>query len=377
MAVSEIRTYILGYDYDKPWGSARVWFTHATQFLVEVRTDDGVVGWGTCSSPPTVVRAAIETVLAPLLIGQDPLQTDVLWSRMYHAVKDQGTKGVMIGAISALDTALWDIKGKVLGQPIHTLLGGKHRDSVPVYATGFYFTQDEDQVQVGAEEAVRFKEEGFTAMKVKLGLGIQKDIERVRAVRDAVGDEITLMTDASRAYNLPEAVKLGRKLEELDIAWFEEPISPEDLTGYAELCRTLDIPIAGGEAEFTKYGFRDLIVSRSLDVIQPEVGRCGGITEAKKIGALAEAFNIQNQPHNGFSPIETAASLQILASLPASPPSRYARPPYLELINVQNPIRDTLLTAALKPVGGWITIPDGPGLGVDVDREVLESYVVA
>jgi D-galactarolactone cycloisomerase len=374
--VERINTYILGYDYDRPWGSARVWFQKATQFVVEVITDDGIVGWGTTSSPPVVSRAAIESVLAPLIIGQDPFQSEVLWTEMYHRVKDQGTKGVMIGAISALDTALWDIKGKALGQSVSALLGGRLRERVPAYATGFYFTQDEDQLRVIADEAVRFKEQGFTAMKVKLGAGVDEDVRRVRRVRDTVGDDIVLMTDASRAYSLNNAVKLGRQLEEFNVAWFEEPISPEDLDGYAELCRTLDLPIAGGEAEFTKFGFRDIIAKRALDIIQPEVGRCGGITEAKKIAAIAEAFSMPNQPHNSFSPIETAASLQMLAIVPDSPTSRNTPPPYLEIINVQNPIRDNLLTAPFQLDNGWVTISDKPGLGIEIDRSALRHFLV-
>lgn len=377
MKVERINTYILGYDYDRPWGSARVWFTKATQFLVEVITDDGIVGWGTTSSPPIVSRAAIESILAPIVIGQDPFQSEVLWTEMYHRVKDQGTKGVMIGAISALDTALWDIKGKALGEPISRLLGGRLRERVPAYATGFYFTQDDDQLRVIADEAVRFQQQGFTAMKVKLGAGVDEDVRRVRRVRETVGDDIVLMTDASRAYSLHHAVKLGRQLEDFNVAWFEEPISPEDLDGYAELCRTLDLPIAGGEAEFTKFGFRDIITHRALDIIQPEVGRCGGITEAKKIAAIAEAFYMPNQPHNGFSPIETAASLQMLAIVPDSPTSRNTPPPYLEIINVQNPIRDNLLTAPLQLEDGWVTIPDKPGLGIEVDRTVLQQFLVS
>ena len=377
MKIDRIATFILGYDYDEPWGSARVWFERATQFLVEVTTDDGITGWGTCSGPPAVSRAAIETVLGPMLQGQDPFQSEVLWGEMYHRVKDQGTKGVMIGAISALDTALWDIKGKALGLPIHTLLGGKQRDRVPAYATGFYFTRDPDQVSVAVKEAGRFRDQGFTAMKVKLGLGVAQDSERVRRVRDAVGSDVVLMTDASRSYNLANAIKLGRLLEDLDVAWLEEPLAPEDLAGYAELCQTLDLPIAGGEAEFTKFGFRDILTHRALDIIQPEVGRCGGITEAKKIAALAEAFCIPNQPHNGFSPVETAASLQMLAVVPESPTSRYTPPPYLEIINVQNPIRDELLVEPLHPVDGWVTIPDAPGLGIEIDRQALERFRLA
>lgn len=376
MKVEKIATYILGYDYERPWGSARVWFTKATQFLVEVITDDGIVGWGTTSSPPAVSRAAIESVLAPIVIGQDPFQSEVLWTAMYHRVKDQGTKGVMIGAISALDTALWDIRGKALGQPISRLLGGRLRERVPAYATGFYFTEDDDQLRVIADEAIRFQQEGFTAMKVKLGAGVDEDVKRVRRVRETVGDDIVLMTDASRAYSLPNAVRLGRQLEQFNLAWFEEPISPEDLDGYAELCRTLDLPIAGGEAEFTKFGFRDIITRRALDIIQPEVGRCGGITEAKKIAAIAEAFSMPNQPHNGFSPIETAASLQMLAIVPDTPTSRATPPPYLEIINVQNPIRDHLLTTPFTLADGWVTIPDTPGLGIEVDRSALQHFLV-
>ena len=376
MKVTQLITHILGYDYDRPWGSARVWFERQRAVLVEVLTDEGIVGWGASSAPPEVCRAAIDGVLAPLVVGRDPFDSEAIWSDVYHRVKTHGTRGVLIECLSAVDTALWDVKGKALGVPVHRLLGGRVRDRVPAYATGFYFTRDEDQTRVAVEEGRRFYEQGFRAMKVKLGLGVARDVERFRAVRRELGDDVTLMTDASRGYTVSDALRLGRHLQDLGAYWFEEPITGEDLDGYVELARALDLRIAGGEEESTKYGFRDIIVRRAMDVVQPDLGRCGGITEARKIAALAEAWSIQCIPHVGFTPISAAASLQLLALTPDLPTSRFAEPPYLEVINVQNPLRDELLVEPIRVTDGWVDVPSGPGLGVEVDRATLHRFTV-
>ncbi|MCC6175790.1 MAG: mandelate racemase/muconate lactonizing enzyme family protein [Chloroflexi bacterium] len=376
MKVTQIATHILGYDYDRPWGSARVWFERQRAVIVEVLTDEGIVGWGASSAPPEVCRVSMDSVLAPLVVGQDPFNSERIWSDAYHRVKTHGTRGVLLECLSAVDTALWDIKGKALGVPVHRLLGGRVRDRVPAYATGFYFTQDEDQTRVAIEEGRRFYEQGFRAMKVKLGLGVARDVERFRAVRQEVGDDVTLMTDASRGYGVSDALRLGRHLQDLGAYWFEEPITGEDLDGYVELARALDLRIAGGEEESTKYAFRDIVTRRAMDVIQPDLARCGGITEARKIAALAEAWSIQCIPHVGFTPISAAASLQLLALTPDLPTSRFAEPPYLEIINVQNPLRDELLTEPIRLVNGWVDIPSGPGLGVEVDRAALRRFTI-
>jgi D-galactarolactone cycloisomerase len=375
--VTEIKTHIVGFTYDRPWGSARAWFEQARSALVEVVTDEGIVGWGAPGAPPEVCRVAIDTVLAPRVVGQDPFQSEVIWGDVFHRVKSHGTAGVLIECLSGIDTALWDIKGQATGLPVHKLLGGRIRDRVPAYATGFYFTSDPDQVRVAIEEARRFYEEGFRAMKVKLGLGIARDVERFGAVRRELGDEVALMTDASRGYNVSDAIRLGRHLQDLCAYWLEEPIAREDLDGYVELCRTLDVPIAGGEEEFTKFGFRDILVRRAMDIVQPDIGRCGGITEAKKIAALAEAWSVPCVPHVGFTPVSTAAALQLLAIIPDTPTSRFAAPPYLEIINVQNPLRDDLLVSPIRQQDGWVEIPTAPGLGIEVDRDALRRYTVA
>jgi D-galactarolactone cycloisomerase len=375
--VTEVKTHIVGFTYDKPWGSARVWFERSRSILVEVLTDEGLVGWGSCSAPPDVARAGIESYVAPRVVGRDPFQAEAIWAELFHGMKSHGTSGVLIEALSGVDIALWDLKGKAVGLPVHLLLGGRMRDRAPAYATGFYFTGDEDQTRVAIEEGRRFYEEGFRAMKVKLGLGVRKDAERFAAVRRELGDDVTLMTDASRGYTVSDAIRLGRHLEEHGAFWFEEPIGGEDLDGYVELCRSLDVPIAGGEETCTKFGFRDIVARRAMDIIQPDVSRCGGFTEAKKILALAEAWSIPCVPHNGFTPISIAAGLQLLAVVPDMPSSRYASPPHVEIINVQNPLRDGLLVEPIPIRDGWIDIPTGPGLGVEIDRDALRRFTVA
>jgi hypothetical protein len=226
-------------------------------------TDDGVTGWGEAFAqglePPEIAAVTIDKALRPLIVGANPLDTEVLWHRMYHTTRDYGRKGSVVAAISAVDIALWDIAGKVRGEPIHALLGGAFRTRVQPYATGFYRIRGQGEAQRLAEEALRHFEAGFTLMKVKLGYGVDDDIASMEEIARAIqGKPVRLMVDTNHAYGRAEALRLGRALDEYDLRWYEEPVVPEDLRGYAELRSKLATPIAGGENEHTLYGFREL-----------------------------------------------------------------------------------------------------------------------
>ena len=219
-------------------------------------------------------------MLKSQIVGKDPFDVEVIWEHLYNRVKDYGLSGNTICGISGIDIALWDIIGKACNKPIHKLIGGSFRNQVQAYATGIYFENMDRLVEDAVEEAKGYAEQGFKAVKMKIGLGsLKKDLERIEAVKEAVGEDVLLMVDANHCYNVPTAISLGRELEKLNIYWFEEPISPEDIDGYVEVTRTLDIPIAGGENEFTKFSFRELIVRRAMDIIQPDVCAAGGITD--------------------------------------------------------------------------------------------------
>ena len=347
--------------------------------LVEVLTDDGVSGWGEAFAqglePPQIAVAAIEHALKPLVVGANPLDTEVLWHRMYHATRDYGRKGSVMAAISAVDIALWDIAGKVYNRPIYQLLGGAFRTQVQAYATGFYRISGQGEAARLGEEAIQHAEAGFNAMKVKLGYGVDDDMAVMRAVRHALGDrKVTLMVDTNHAYGVAEAIRLGRALEEYDLRWYEEPVVPEDLAGYRELRQVLRIPIAGGENEHTLFGFREFLAARCVDIAQPDIGSAGGFTACRHIVALAHAHGVQVNPHVWGSAIAQAASVQLIAAVPVAHHSVFAQEPILEYDRSSHPFRQQLVAEPLQQQNGWVAVPSRPGLGVAIDRTVLDRY---
>lgn len=379
MKIKTVTSHILSSPVEKPFTSSRGWLykTRGT-CLVEIETDDGITGWGECYGPSAVAKAFIDTQLAPRIIGRDPFDVEVLWEELYNRIKDYGPTGMSIAAISGIDIALWDIIGKACNKPVHKLIGGAFREEVEAYATGLYFTDMARLTEEAVEEAQGYVRDGFKAVKMKIGLGsIEKDYSRVAAVREAVGPDIRLMVDANHCFSVPVAIRLGRKLEELNIEWFEEPISPEDIEGYVEVTRALDMAVAGGENEFTRYGFREAITRKAMDIVQPDVCAAGGLTECKKIAALASAHGVECVPHAWGSAVGLAATLHFLASLPDQPPSLFSFPPLLEFEQCENPFRDHLATEPIHQVEGRVKIPTGPGLGIEIDRSVLERYRVS
>ncbi|MCC6353743.1 MAG: mandelate racemase/muconate lactonizing enzyme family protein [Verrucomicrobiae bacterium] len=341
--------------------------------LVKVTTRDGVVGWGEGYGPAGVVRAGVE-FLAPLVVGEDPLQGENLWQRMFLRSVDYARRGVLVAAISAIDVALWDVRGRLLGLPVSVLLGGRRRESVRAYATGMYFSEAAGQIGALAREARGYADAGFSAIKMKVGLSVQEDIANVGAVREAVGEGVELMVDANHAYNLREAVALARAIEPFRIGWFEEPLSPEDYEGYRELRDRTTIPIAAGECEYLRSGFLQLFRNRSVDVAQPDLCAAGGLTEVKKIAAMAEAFGVEVAPHSWGTGIAIAAALQLLSNMDVAPGRMKMAEPILELDRTENPLRDELVVPRFEPRGGRVDVPAAPGLGVEVDEALLGKY---
>lgn len=378
MKITEVIAHQLHVNVDEPFTSSRGWYYKSKGALVvEIRTDTGLVGWGDCYGPAAINRAIIENVLKVGLIGRDPFDVEVLWEELYNKIKDYGLTGMTIASISGIDIALWDLIGKAVKQPIHKLIGGAFRTQLQAYATGLYFKDMNRLNEEAVDEARGYVEQGFKAIKMKIGLGsITKDIDRVAAVRDAIGKDVQLMVDANHCFNVPQAVAIGRELQKLDIFWFEEPISPEDLDGYVEVTNKLDMAIAGGENEFTKFGFRRILEKRAMDIVQPDVCAAGGITECKKIATLAQAHSIQCVPHAWGTAIGLAATMHYLASLPFTPPCLVPVPPMLEYEQTFNPFRDELSSTDLTHKGGFVTVPNGPGLGIEINRDVLERYKV-
>jgi len=380
--IVDIRIHPLRTPLETPFAFSQGWVRHRSSTIVEVITDDGITGWGEAFAqglePPQIAAAVIDSALKPLVLGADPLDTEVLWHRMYHATRDYGRKGSVTAAISAVDLALWDIAGKAHGVPVHKLLGGAFRTKVQAYATGFYRISGQGEAARLAEEALGHHAAGFRAMKVKLGYGLRDDIAVMAAIGRAIeGKDITLMVDTNHAYGVGDAVRLGHALAEYNLRWYEEPVAPEHIAGYREVRSRVTMPVAGGENEHTLYGFRDFLGAGAVDIAQPDLCSVGGFTACRHVIALSQAHGVQVNPHVWGSAIAQAASLQLIAAVPVAHHSVFAEEPIFEYDRSSHPFRQHLVREPAMQVDGWIDIPTRPGLGVDVDRAVLDRYRVA
>ena len=373
MKISRIEAYVVEQQLDKPFYFSQFEFQTRQICLVKIVADDGTYGWGEGYGPATVVKAGIE-FLAPLVVDEDPLQVEAIWSKMHLRSLDYARRGVLVAAISAIDIALWDLRGKLLGQPVSVLLGGRRREQVRVYATGLYFTETDDQVGALVDEAQRYAAQGFSAIKMKVGLGVATDLRHVRAVRQAIDADIELMVDANHAYSLSEALDFARQIEPLGISFFEEPLSPEDYDGYRELRQRTSIAIAGGECEYLLAGFRQLLSQRCVDIAQPDICGAGGLTEVKRIAALASAFQTNIIPHSWGTGIAFAAGLHFVSTLDPVPGRLRMPEAMLEMDRSESALRDTLTRPQFKQAGGRVAVPTAPGLGVDVDPDYLARY---
>jgi len=382
MKITGVTTYVLeGLLGNKAFGWSQ-WITDRRQAaLCVVTTDEGIQGVGEAlctSGPAKIVASIISDAYAPLLIGRDPFDNTTLWDFLYNRTRDQGMKGLPISALSAIDIAFWDIKGKALGVPVYKLLGGAYRNKARVYATGLYEPQNVASVKDAlVEEALGYKKDGFSAMKLKVGYGIEKDMEYVKAVREAIDDDLVLMVDANHAYNAAEAIRLAREMEAYDVYWFEEPVPPEDIEGYIEVKQKSNILITGGECEFTRYGFRELITRRAVDILQPDLCTTGGFTEIMRIVALASAWNVPIMPHVWGSNVGLAASLQLFAVLPHFPERRFPAEPFFEYDCSPHPLRDGVTQEKFIMKGGYLDIPGRPGLGITLDMDFVRKHTIA
>ncbi|MHB0791321.1 mandelate racemase/muconate lactonizing enzyme family protein [Bradyrhizobium sp. 5.13L] len=374
MKITGVRTHILQSALSRPYASSQAWYSTRTAMLVEIETDQGIVGWGECYGPARMTAAVVDSVAA-WLIGKDPLCTEYLWQMIYAGLRDHGQKGVVIQGLSGIDIALWDIKGKYFGVPVQQLLGGPQRTELVAYATGLLRQNADHPIRYLAEEAAGYVAEGFSAVKLKVGFGVEEDAVATRVVREAIGPAVKLMVDANHAYDSVAAICLGRVIEQHDITWFEEPVPPEDIAGYRAVKGALSIPIAGGECEFTRFGFRELFVTRALDIVQPDTCAAGGLSECKKIADMAEAFGVRYNPHVWGTGIAIAASLHLLAVQPSHTPySLKPIAPILEFDRTEYPIRQAILAEPIEHTGGIVRVPCGSGLGIEIDRTALERF---
>lgn len=378
MIIERINVYTMTSELPRPFAFSQQWVTRRSATLVEVITEDGQSGWGEalCAGllEPELAASVLKHVITPRVIGRSAFDSEVIWHELYNHTRDYGRKGVVIAAISALDIALWDLKGKATQRPVFELLGGGFRQRVPAYATGFFRTELGDDTDALVEEAFRHRDAGFTSMKIKLGFGVTNDIKVMTDLRDALGNDIELMIDANHAYTVSEAALLADGLKDVGLRWFEEPVNPDDKEGYRLLKQKTLIPLAGGEAEFTLYGFRDLLNRRCIDIAQPDVAMAGGLTAMAHITTLALANGVQVNPHVWGTAIGQYASLHAIAATPLVNPTLMAKGPIFEYDTSSHPFRSELVTTAVTQSDGWVSVPTGEGLGFTIDRDFLHEH---
>ena len=352
------------YYFESEW--SEVYSRNVESLFVRIDTDAGIHGWGESQSPiiPEVAQTIIDRLLSPMLIGRDPIDTDRLFDLMYKSMSVRGhTTGFMLDAIAGMDIALWDIKGKAAGQPVARLLevtGESIRTRLPLYVSGLRA----ESIEGKAEFAADCFSAGYAAVKVFLGHGVEEDLALARALRKRVGPEKRILADTLWSYSLPDALRLGKAFEDLGLEWIEAPVGVEDVSGHATLAQSLEIAVAAGEALRSPHQFAHWIEKQAMDIVQPDVGRCG-ITGAQRIAALAHASGLPVAFHVGVClGVAMAATWQVAAATPGFHIQEH-QPPPLELSN-------RFLTTPLSVAEGEAIVPAQPGLGVDIDLEALD-----
>lgn len=357
-----VTTLLFEYEEDERFQYAGGVCTHRVTSLVQVMTDTGHIGIGSAYSHPDLVRIIIEDHLRPHLLGRDPTETVERWSDMERLTRWYGRKGVALSSAGALDVAFWDLRGKEQGQPVRKILGSD-RSTIPAYASALLW---QDDVAALAQEAERHRNNGFLRMKMRLGRGPQYDVAAVDSVLSAIGPDGHVMVDGSMRYDVDSALELAGHLGKRNVPWFEEPFLPDDLAGFVDLKSKSPMVLAAGENEFGFAGFRELIHANAVDVVQPDVSRCGGISQAHSIGLLARAHNKRVAPHSWSDAITVIANAQFASALDNAVT--------VEVDQTGNPFVDRLLGGRLPVRDGILHLNDEPGLGIDLDQKIIDRY---
>ncbi len=364
MKVTDVRLESYRWPRRKPIRNGRYVYPTAGLDVIKIETDEGLTGLGLAGGVEQAVGIGREILdhLKQYVIGQDPFDTERIWDEMWQP-KLVGRRGITTRVISGIDIALWDLKGRAAGQPVYKLLGG-FADRIPVYIAGGYYEEGKTLEDL-AEEMLTALATGATAVKMKIGgVPIKEDVERVRVVREAIGPDAKLMVDANCAYRYYEAIDIARKMEPYDIFWFEEPVNPDDYRGHKLITEATTIPIATGENEYTRYGFRDLIESRSAAILQPDALVMGGITEFMKVAAMAQSHDLPLASH-GTQDVH----IHLMTAIPNGLILEYYS-------TSTDPLRSEMLVDNLQVEDGYVRPPDKPGLGIEPNEEVLGRYRV-
>lgn len=358
----------------EPYGSARGETTRRETTLVRLETDTGTVGWGEAFAPPKTTATLIDEVLADTVVGMDPFEAESLCEHFYTHAYNLSGSAILQSAISGVDIAMWDIRGRETGKPVAELLGGETRETVTPYASTMYLREGDRDITVPVTEAVA---EGFDAVKIKIGRGVEDDITRVQAARDVLDDDQALMVDVNGNYRPDQAIRLANELEAYDIQWLEEPVPPENVSGYRRLREQTSIPLAAGEAHYGRFEFKRFVDERCVDYLQPNVCRCGGFSEARRIADMAATENIAVRPHVWNSGIGLAAALQFVATVPNYPHATHVpEPVFFEFDRGENPLRNDIVTDPVEVVDGRTEVLRKSGIGVTVDETSVSNYEI-
>ncbi len=343
--------------------------------IIKIETDEGITGYGEVDTAPNVGKAVIDAYMShgtcyglkEVVVGADPFDYEQIWNDMWTKTYYYGRFGPVMHVMSGIDMAIWDIMGKSVGKPVHKLLGGSYTDKVRAYASALMPENSE-----GVKKMVEsYASLGYTALKFgwgPLGYDIHFDIELIKAARKAAGDKMDIMIDIGKRYRLKEAIYVAKALEQLNIYWLEEPLPAEDYNGYKRLAESTTMRIATGEEESGRRAFARLINETHIDIIQPDMSRCGGLTEAKKIATFAADNNILCVPHAFKTGILVAASIHLIAAIPNAP--------VLEFSVTESPIRKGILKTPFEIKDGYVNVPQTPGLGIEINKEVIKKYGV-
>ena len=362
MKITDVTTEAYRWPRATPITNGKHTYTHSTLSFVKIETDEGITGIG-LGTGGSIASATIEH-LKPELIGEDPINVERLWHKMW-VPKLIGRRGVTTRAISSIDIGLWDLRAKVAGLPLYKMLGG-FRDRIPTYVAGGYYEEGKGLKEL-AQEMESNVEMGARAVKMKVGaVSIREDVERVKAVREAVGPDVKVLVDANCAYRYYEAIQIAKRMEEYDVFWFEEPVAPDDYAGHRKLAHATSIPIAAGENEYTKFGFRDLIAEDAVAILNADAQILGGVTEWMKVAALAQTHHLDVAPH-GTQAIHVhlvaAVSNGLILEFYRDTTDAMWGKTYRETLRINS--------------DGTVSPPDVPGIGADPNDEELERYRVA
>ena len=378
MKITQIEAFALRYQKEKPAeqqtdnyylpdeGWRCIYARHHETMVVRITTSDGIVGYGEGQSPvsPRTSKTIVEELCHPILIGKDPFDVEYLWQRMFTAMRERGHyTGFFIDALAGCDIALWDIIGQATGKPVHKVLGGRYRDTIPLYAGVGGSTPE-----AAAARAAEYVAQGYGGLKIHATQDRSTILEIVAAVRERVGPQIKLMVDVHTQYSVPEATLLGRGLEALDVMWLESPTAPEDIPGQAALADALDMSVAIGEWTRTRFELREVFERRACDITMPDIARTG-LTEGKRIASLADTYNIPVTPHIGGGGIlSIAATVQFSATIPNFLIMEHSPEAY--------EMKGQITTRKPTVKDGAFILNDTPGLGVTIDTAVLEAFAI-